>query len=252
MLVFGSTASMGPLWARLWLYGAPGSGKTTAAAFWPQPFYLLVYNEDSETSLKGMSTDFRYAKIGVPPPGSDTRTIVPVRKDIDDLGNALLAAAQQRTLYQQFGQTLVVDNMSHLNDMIVTEISDQVVGRNDTKGEMHQKKWGDLRNFYLHMRDVLFSLPMHVIFVSYEGVTTTKENTFKSAGPKMQGAGADLLPGSCSGLGFCEQNHQGQRLVHFSKQGHFPARHRYYGVGPGPFNNHELWRHFGPALGHQV
>lgn len=249
MLQWGDTAAMGPLWTRLWLYGLPGSGKTVAAACFPQPFFALVHNEDSEVSLRGMS--IRFAKVGVPPQGSRADTIVPVRKDVEDLVNAVLASWQKGTLYTDFGQTLIVDNLTHLNDLVVTEISDQVLGRDDKKGQMHQQKWGLLRNFYMHLRDVFWSLPMHVVFVSNAACAKDKGGNVTYAGPQIQGQGADLLPGSCSAIGYCEQDPQGRRVVHFARQGFYPARHRYNGVGPGPFANHELWRHIAPALGHQ-
>jgi hypothetical protein len=184
----------------------------------------------------------RYAKVGVPAPGHRNDTIVPVRKDVEDLLNAILQAGATGSLYQNFGQTLVIDNMTHLNDLVVTELAGAKV--------MDQQRWGLLRNFYMHLRDVLWSLPMHVVFVSYAQVSKDKAGTITSAGPQLNGQGADLLPGSCDALGYCEQDAQGRRVVHFSRQGLYPARHRYVGVGPGPFPNHELWRSIAGALGH--
>ena len=249
MLQWGDTAAMTPLWTRLWVYGGPGSGKTICASQFPSPFFLLVHNENSEVALRGMQ--IRFVKVGVPQQGSRADTIVAVRKDIEELLNYMLVARDQGTLHSQFGQTLVVDNMSHLNDLVVTEIASMKLGANDKPGVMEKQKWGLLRNFYMHMRDVLWQLPMHIVFVSHASVQKDALNNVTSAGPQVQGQGAELVPSSCDALGYCEQDPQGRRFVHFSKQGVYPARHRYAGVGSGPFPNHELWKHIAGALGHQ-
>jgi hypothetical protein len=102
----------------------------------------------------------------------------------------------------------------------------------------------------MHLRDVLWQLPMHVIFISHAVKTKDAGNTVTYAGPQLQGAGADLLPSSCDALGYCEQDAKGVRAVHFQKTDSFPARHRYTGVSPGPFPNHALWQYIAPGLGH--
>jgi|SRR6185503_8899458 len=248
MLQWVDMAKMGPLWTRLWVYGASGSGKTVCGATFPQPFFALVHNENSEVSIRGMN--IRGVKIGVPPAGSRADYIAPARNDIDELLNALLSAKARNTLYTDFGQTLVVDNMTHLNDLVVADIASLKMGSDDKPGQMHKQKWGVLRNFYMHLRDVLWSLPMHVVFVSHASVHRDAANNVLGAGPSVQGQGAELLPGSCDALGYCEQLPTGARVVHFQKQGLWPARHRYIGVGPGPFPNHQLWQVFAAALGH--
>lgn len=253
MLQWGDTSAMGPLWTRLWAYGGPGSGKTLLASQFPQPFFGFVHNENSEVTLRGMLTSgmpIRYVKFGVPPQGSRADSIIPVRKDIEDLVNFMLVSRDDGTLYQKFGYTFVIDNMTHLNDLVVAEISDMVLSRDDKKGQMHKQKWGLLRNFYLHLRDVLWQLPMHIIFISHATVHKDALNNVTFAGPALQGQGADLLPSSCDALGFCEQDPQGNRLVHFQKFGNYPARHRYAGVAPGPFPNLSLWHYIAPGLGH--
>jgi hypothetical protein len=116
---------------------------------------------------------------------------------------------------------------------------------------MEKQKWGLLRNFYMHMRDVLWALPMHIVFVSYASIQKSADGVVTYAGPQIQGQGADLLPGSCDALGYCEQDPQGRHVIQFSRVGNYPARHRYAGVGHGPFLNHELWNNIAGALGHR-
>lgn len=252
MLQWGDTSS-GVSWGRLWLYGPPGSGKTVAAACFPDPFFVLVHNENSETSLRGMGRTYRYVKLGVPPEGSPANYTTPIREDAEQLLNMLLVSSAKGTLHQEYGQTLVFDNFSHYNDFVVADVAGEKLSAGGAKpGQMDNPKWGLVRNHYLHLRDVLWRLPMHVIFTSFPSVKMDKTQTVMAAGPMVSGSGGDLVAGSCDAVGYCDQESTGQRVTYFKKWNGFPARHRFHlqGVPEGPLPNNELWRYFGPALGH--
>lgn len=242
MLRWGEVSSE-PLWARVWLYGLPGTGKTVAAACWPHPFFVFVHNEDSKTSLRSMG-QIRYVEVGVPAPGDTSRSAIPVRQDVDRLLDTLIESNARGALHQEFGQTIIFDSMTHLNDLVTTELA-----RGNKRNKMDQQEWGLLQDFYLRLRDQLFALPVHVIFTSFARKKTAG-TVVVDAGPRLQGSAADLLPGSCSALGYCDQDAvSGQRVVYFHKYNDYPARHRYPGAPAGPIPNHQLWAAFAPSLG---
>ena len=248
MLQWGNTAQMGASWARCWLYGPSGGGKTTAAAFFPSPFFVLVYNENSQTTLRGLGrmlgTSFNYVVIGAPQQNVAS-ALAQVQSDFEQLCNVLLEAAASGTLTQRFGESIVLDNMTHYNDLVVSEIAG-----GSSRKKMEKQEWGVLRNHYLHVRDVLWRLPAHIVFTSLASARTDASNTLVAAGPSVQGAGGELLPSSCDALGYCDTDLQGQRVVHFKQQGRFPARHRYPGMTDGPIPTHQLWPTMAPFLGH--
>lgn len=249
MIIWGNTGQFAPAWARLWLYGPAGSGKTMGAAYFPRAFFVLVYNENSQTTLQGltrlMGQQFNYAILGTPEaPRADAAPRV--RQDFEQLCNALLESAAQgeHVLHERFGQTLVADSMTHYNDLAIAEII-----ADSKRKKMEQQEWGLLRNHYLHIRDVLWRLPMHVVFTSLPFAKTDAAQNVIDAGPAIQGTGGDLLPSSCDALGYCETELTGERVTYFKQRGAFPARHRFPGVSEGPIPNHHLWAHLAPALG---
>lgn len=247
MILWGNTGSMEPGWARVWLYGPAGTGKTLGAAMFPRPFFVLVYNENSQTTLRGLSQalgqHFRYAILGTPTTAKADAS-PHVREDFEQLCNALLEADSRGTLAEQFGETIVVDSMTHYNDLAIAEIV-----ADSKRKKMEQQEWGLLRNHYLHIRDVLWRLRTHVVFTSLSQVKTDAQQNVISAGPAVPGQGGDLLPSSCDALGFCETDLNGQRVTHFRAFKNFPARHRYFGMTEGPILNHQLWAQMAPFLG---
>lgn len=247
MIHWGNTGTDGPGWARVWLYGETGSGKTTAAAYgWPKPYFVLVYNENSQTTLRGLArmlgTDFGYVILGIPEQArADARPAV--RADFEQVCNAFLQAAANNQLAEQFGQTIVCDNMTHYNDLAIADILAE-----RKKSKMENQEWGILRSHYLHARDVLWRLPAHVILTSLRYAKMDREQTVIAAGPAIQGSGGDLLPSSCDAIGYCETQHNGERVTHFRQFGKFPARHRYPGMPEGPMPNHQVWAAMSPFL----
>lgn len=245
MLVWGKPQD-DVLWGRIWLYGKPGSGKTVAAAYFPQPFFVFCHNENSKTTLRPMQGQFRYVTIGVPQPQQKHDAVVPVRADMEQLLDALLEADARGALHQEFGATVIIDSMTHYNDLVISELA-----AGNKRRRMEQQEWGLLRSHYLHLRDVLWRLRAHVVFTSFDFVKTDAAGSVIKGGPYLQGSAAELLPGSCDALGYLETDALcGARQVWFSQRGPFPARHRYPGVSEGPIPNHQLWSTIAPALGH--
>jgi len=236
-LVYGRADQLPPSWLRVWLFGPPGSGKTIAASTFPDPFFLTSHNEDSIKSLRG--APIRFATVI---PNNDVRT--EVLGFIDRLNS--LAMTNLNQLRAEFGQTLVIDAFTHLQDSMISEIANLNINRASEKGKMDEPKWGLLRSYLLNLRDQLWRLPMHVIITSLESVSKAGQGGVAGAG-----AGTDRLASSCDALGYCDTDPSGTRVVHFQKYGVFPARTRFglQGMGPGPYRNSDLWSAFAPFLG---
>lgn len=242
MLEWIDMSQMNPIYTRAWIYGPPGTGKTTIAQFFPQPFFIFCHNEGSETTLRGQN--FRGVRVGVPQNGAPHDAVAAVRGDIENLLDMMLSSAARGTLAQDFGETIVFDSVSHYNDLVIAEI---VAGSKRKK--MEQQDWGVLRAHLLHIRDVFWRLPAHILFTSFAQKQTAADGSLKYAGPSLAGSAAELLPGSCDALGYCETTPTGERQVYFRDWNGFPARHRYPGVSQGPIPNHQLWATIAPALG---
>lgn len=238
MLVHGRADQMPPGWARIWLYGPSGSGKSIGAATFPQPYFLVPHNEDSIKVLRGLP----YGYTSVVPQGEN------LRGEIQGFIEMLLSL-QPQELWARFGQTLVLEAFTHLSDMLVHEIAQMSVIRGDTPGQMHQQKWGLLRTYFLNIRDLLWRLPMHVIFTSLDYLKTDPQGNPLRGGPAGGGSATELLPSSCDAVGYCETQGNG-RIVTFQQVKVFPARTRYRGMPPGPYQNTQLWQAMAPYLGH--
>jgi hypothetical protein len=237
-LLHGRADQMAPGWARVWLYGSAGSGKTIAASTFPQPYFLVPHNEDSIKALRGMP--FGYTSIV--PDGAN------LRGEILGFVEHLLAMRPEE-LWARYGQTLVLEAFTHLCDMLVNEVSQLNVTRGDKPGEMHQQKWGLLRTYFLHLRDQLWRLPMHVVFTSLDYAKTDPQGNLIRGGPAGGGSASDLIPSSCDALGYCETQGNG-RIITFQQVKVFPARTRYRGMPPGPYQNTQLWQALAPYLGY--
>jgi hypothetical protein len=237
--VYGQADQIPPGWGRIWLYGEPRSGKTLAASTFPQPFFLVMQNEDSIKALRGLP--FRFGEIQ--PQNGD------VRSSLITLVEQLIARGQRSLddLYANVGRTLVIDAFTHLQDLIIAEIADMMINQGSKKGKMDEPKWGLLRSYMLNLRDQLWRLPMHVIITS---LGKTKDG---QGGPLGQGTGSGLLASSCDALGYCDTEPNGSRIIHFSKYGQNPAGTRFgvQGMHQGPISNMQLWSALSPFLGYR-
>lgn len=240
-IAWSTTRPQGPQWVRSWFYGGPGTGKTVLASCFPQPTFVQMANEDSVATLAGMPSSRPVATLGVAPPNLGQDQPVPVREDMENLLNVLLAAAADGSLYERFGQTIVLDGFSYYNDMVIAEIAHRKITRGDAAGKMSDQKWGLLLQHFLHVRDVLWRLPMHVVITSFAKTKSRGSETLY-AGPAVSGQAADLFPGSVGALGYLEvEVGTGRRVCWFTQRSQYPARCRYPGVPEGPIPNHEVW-----------
>ena len=236
-IVYGQADQIPPGYGRVWLAGEPGSGKTLAASTFPQPFFLVMQNEDSMKALRGQPIRF----------GTITPTNGDVRSSLLAFVEQLitLGLRSEQELHANVGHTLVIDAFTHLQDLIINEVADMVLNSGSKKGKMDETKWGLLRSYWLNLRDQLWRLPMHLVVTS---LVSAKEG--KTLG---QGTGAGLIASSCDCLGYCDTEPNGSRIIHFNKYGIYPARTRFglQGMHPGPYSNMQLWSAISPFLGYR-
>lgn len=201
---------------RCFFYGPTRSGKSVLSSTFPMPIFGLPANEGSIESLKG--SDIPYVLLGTDP--------LKVIEDMRELIESLYVKSKSMPKEQfqaEVGKTLVMDNLSHLSDMMVLQLT------NGGKIVPNQQTWGALRTHLLWLRDAAWRLPMHVVFTSLEKVTTDDRGAVTDAGPRVPGAAGELLPSSCSAVGVTEQTYGNppKFLVHFRRFGHFSGGARF-------------------------
>lgn len=231
--------NMAPSWARVWLYGPARSGKTVCASQFPNPFWVYPHNENSITSLRGVQNVRGAACIGKDP--------LEVRTDLTSLTDMLLAADEAGTLHRQFGETIVIDAFTHLNDLILNDVANSDTGKGGKNAVgMNEQKWGVYLAYLLRFRDALFRLRAHLVFISL-AQTKSKSPTM---GPAVQGQGGMLLPASCDVLVFCEAAPQRQFIAHCESYMGYEAGPRLgMGFQPCSFPAHQLWSTIAPFFG---
>jgi len=217
-----NTNEASPVHLRLFLYGPARSGKTTAAATFPVPLFFLPPNEDSIESLRGRG--IRYYQLGEAQPGVKP---VPLRDELESQIEILGAFAMKhgpQAFWQQYGRTIVVDQLTLYSDAVMAELQGD-------REKATDGNWGQLRTHFIRLRDGLWRLPAHIILTSGDEVKLTREGVVTRAGPKLQGDARDFLPGSTNLLGYMEQvggpNGSTSFMCHFKKHGPFPAGARF-------------------------
>jgi len=192
---------------RMLLYGATGSGKTTAAATAPNPLFIVPGNENSHVALQGRDIPF---------------TTVNSMSCMDSILNDLLVASKGGEL-GGYGDTVVVESLTHYASIVQEELA-------GTKGGvMNQHLWGRLSTHFDRLRNVLWQLDAHVILTGLDTVRMDDDGVVVRAGLRLPGAQGELLPSSCDSVGYCQQTttKDGRKFrVHFKQRGHYPARSR--------------------------
>lgn len=222
-LEFRKTTDYRPVWLRVFLYGASRSGKTTAAASFPSLLQVCPPHEDSWKALSGRE-GIIYVEVGKDDP-------LKIMSDMNDLIEQITVCyrtggktEEERVarLHAEIGQTLCVESLSHYCDAVVSALT------NGGKVQPSQQTWGMLLRHLLSIRDRLFALPMHIIFTSLAKVTTDESGKVTSAGPRITGAAAELLPSSCDMIGYCEQTAHmpPQFMTHFRTWDRYPGGSR--------------------------
>lgn len=215
------------------LYGPTGSGKTTAAASFPNPLFLVPASEGSELTLASMDVD--YMKLG----RDANDNVVPVREHLNAILDMLETqhTAMRRLLAEGKGddaaamfpwETIVLESMTHLCAMLQDDISQ------NGKIKMDQQRWGIMSDYLRTVHTRLRGLDCHVVFTAL-AKTEGEEGSDTVGAPDIPGKMSRLLPSACDAIGYCETLDPGGKnppvwQVHFRQHKIYPARVRFKGV----------------------
>ncbi len=219
----------------VFLYGASGSGKTTAAAKFPEPLFLVPANEQSIVTLRGQ--DVSYIEIG----GSRGKG-KKVWEEMDDILDELLAIQKSKGPDALPCQTIVVESLSHYIDMLIEDMT------NGGDIEMNFKHWGLIGTHLRHVQDMLRQLDVHAVFTALAKVVTDSNGSASMGMPMLTGQSAEKLPSSCDIIAYSEMRPGKPPIytTHFQKHGVFQARTRFASM-PASVQNFG-WEHISPYL----
>lgn len=159
------------------LYGPPKSGKSWAAATFPNPVFIAAAPERGWTALNahdnwpnitilpvplvpGQEQICGDPQAAPPPDYAVVRDNAP-RQPIVDMENIILRRIREEHA-QRGWRTVVVDTMSIYADMVVSQLSDY--GRIDMWGS-GGGNWTIVQQHMLNMINALQGLPLHVVWL---------------------------------------------------------------------------------------
>lgn len=215
------------------LYGDTGSGKTVAASTFPDPIFLVPANENSYVSLLEHGASYPFVVIGKDVvTGKTLRARQHLMQVLDYLEEQYHKAIALQTAGDDAGalkafpyQTIVVESLTHLVDLVVEDVSDY--GRK----RMDQATWGLISTFLRTLHDRLRALDVHVVYTALAQVKEVKGADASRGMPGISGSMAEKMPSACDVIGFCEEvtTPKGGAVyrMHFRKYGLFQARTRF-------------------------
>jgi len=229
-------------WTHWFFYGSTGSGKTTNAATFPNPLFLVPVSEGSELSLAGLGYD--YIKVGRDSRGATVeprKHMAEILKHLSTkhaLMRSKLAEGDEEAAMEAFPwETIVFESMTHYCAML----QDDVSGNGTHK--MDQQRWGLIADHLRMVHSTLRTFDCHVVFTALSKVDG--EGTAVEGSPDIVGKMARMLPSACDVIGFCENvpatSAKGKPLyrVHFQPYRVYPARTRFREI-PGVVENFDF------------
>lgn len=212
---------------RVFLAGAPGSGKTTAAATFPRPIFVFPKNEDSVKVLRGRAVPY---------------TEVESMRDMISVLEELRAASLSGRI-EQYGSTLVLDGMSEYTELVENDLSGA--------GGMNRHLWGKYRNHFRQIKDLAWSLPLHVVLCAWTKRVLNEDKRVVEHGVRMTGSTSEALPGACDAIGYCEQlpSTPPRWRVHFCTYDLFRGRTRLAGMPNAAVDSFDYLQHLAPYVG---
>jgi hypothetical protein len=226
-LSFKNAAQLDAPWTRWFFYGETGSGKTSIAASFPDPVFIVPVNEGSIVTLRGRDIPY-YESCDM---SSQVRDGVGgLNRILDEL---------ERNYVQDINafpfQTIVLDSLTHYSELVVEEISES-----GTK-QMDPKKWGEVGAHFRNVHSRLCNMQVHVVYTALSRIDKNDAGVV-IAGPFLSGAAAIKLPSACEVVGYCEATKvKGitEYRTHFKKCGFYPARTR-FGALPDVIQNFDF------------
>src|SRR3979409_1439329 len=139
-------------WTHWFLYGDSRSGKTRSAATFPRPIFLVPYNEQSITTLRGM--DIAYYEIT-----GQKGAVVDGAGGLEDvlleLENEYYASPDTFPY-----DTVVLESISHYADLAIEELT------RSGKVFMDQGKWGQFLAHFRNIQGRLRKMQVHAVFTA--------------------------------------------------------------------------------------
>lgn len=207
-----------------WLYGATGAGKTTAAATFPKPLFLVPESEQSITTLAG--GDFEYITITAMEGKPNSRGY-PMNAALAEIKSQYNAAASffgkdDAKAAELFPwETIVVESITHYTDMAINELS--LKAGNDTFA-----KWRLLGEHLNRIQIELRGIDAHCVFTSLAEVEKTEDRVLEGR-PMVQSKARVKMPSACDVIAYMELKGT-KRFTYFTKNGPWIARSRFCGL----------------------
>jgi hypothetical protein len=154
------------------IYGGNGTGKTTFAASWPNPVFLVPWIARNEMkSLAGSKLLVAYF-----------RNLRELQEQVQGIGKAV----EEKALCCD---TLVVDNLTAMQVML----KDEMLGKSG-KAKFDWDDWDKFANITTSMMNAFHKLPPHVLWITHEKIIKEDEETNKGS-YTLQGSTRDIIPG---------------------------------------------------------
>lgn len=216
-LNFKNAQDLDGIWMHWFLYGDTGSGKTHAAATFPNPVFVVPKNEGSIATLRGM--DIPYYEV------VDLNS-----KVVDGVGGMNHVLKELEDAYfndpDNFPfDTIVIESLSHYADLVVEDLT------NGGQTMMDQQKWGKLTGHLRNLQSRLRNMDVHVVFTALAKVDKSEDKSIIGE-PLIQGQSAKKIPSACDVIGYCEEvpgakNAATKWCINFRRTGPYVARTRF-------------------------
>lgn len=236
MIKVTNTKKIRPGYAHWFVYGRMRTGKTRMAATFPNPFYIVPYQEGSHVSLMGRDIDFvlthGYTGKARQVSGGTAYSMQEVLSHLEAChkkAKALWQKGDEDSIeagYEAFPwETIVVESITHYTDLVQEELT-----RGNTL-DMDQQKWGKLSAGLRSVHARLRALPVHVVFISLSVEHHNQKGELTGGGPAFPGNMKYKLPSACECVVFMDgietKNGKGRYTAHFRKHGVFDAGCRF-------------------------
>lgn len=201
------------------------SGKTTIAATFPRPIFLVPKNESSMVTLNGR--DFPYVLIvdrssPFMPGRGDTPTESGMDAALTVLEDNFEASLKQNRPELFPYDTIVVEALTHYCDLVQDELTE------GSTLPMDMPRWGKLASHLRNVHTRLRNMDLHVVFTALANVSKDT----KEGGPQIPGSMAEKLPSACDVIAYIEVTDMGKdkpqkHTMHLRQRKQFFARSRF-------------------------